>query len=151
VSDEPDLPNGDLPRQPSPAMPRRTKLVCTIGPATARRVPELVAAGMDVARLNFSHGTPASRDAGAEAVRQAATEAGRPVAVLADLSGPKIRLGELVDGELHLATGDRFTLRGHDVARRGDRAGAAVTYPRIATDVRPGDTILLADGASSSG
>jgi pyruvate kinase len=127
--------------------PRRTKLVCTIGPASARRLPALVDAGMDVARLNFSHGTAAGRAAAATAVRRAATDAGRPVAILADLSGPKIRLGLLEDDVATLQAGARFELRGDPGTGRGDRTGAAVTYPRIATDVRPGDAILLADGA----
>jgi len=127
--------------------PRRTKLVCTIGPASAPRLPDLVDAGMDVARLNFSHGTAAARAAAATAVRRAASEAGRPVAVLADLSGPKIRLGTLDGGVVTLQAGARFELHGRAGRARGDRTGAVVTYPRIARDVRPGDTILLADGA----
>ncbi|MEX2184561.1 MAG: pyruvate kinase [Chloroflexota bacterium] len=126
---------------------RRTKLICTIGPATARRVPELVGAGMDVARLNFSHGTTAGRAAAAGAVRDAAAAAGRRVAILADLSGPKIRLGELTGGEVSLKPGARFVLDGGKARVRGDRNGAGVTYPRLAADVRPGDAILLADGA----
>jgi pyruvate kinase len=126
---------------------RRTKLVCTIGPSTARRVPELIEAGMDVARLNFSHGSTAGRAAAAIAVRQAAAAAGRPVAILADLSGPKIRLGALAGGAVTLQAGARFELHGRSGRARGDRTGAVVTYPRIAQDVRPGDAILLADGA----
>ena len=74
---------------------RATKLVCTIGPATIDRVPDLVAAGMDVARVNFSHGSHEEHARAVERVRVAARQAGRPVAVLADLAGPKIRLGEL--------------------------------------------------------
>ena len=77
----------DLPRR------RRTKLVCTIGPASVGQVDALLEAGMDVARLNFSHGTPASRATAAARVRAAALAAGTPVAVFADLAGPKIRLG----------------------------------------------------------
>ena len=129
-----------------PPRPRRTKLVCTIGPATARRVPELVAAGMDVARLNFSHGTPASREADARAVRAASESAGRNVAILADLAGPKIRLGELAGGSATLEAGSRFVLRPSGDAA-GDASGARVSYPRLADDVRAGDRILLADGA----
>lgn len=132
---------------PSVRSPRRTKLICTIGPATARRVPELVAAGMDIARLNCSHGTTAGRAAAAAAVRDASTAAGRRVAILVDLSGPKIRLGELAGGEVTLKPGARFVLHGGEARVLGDRTGAGVTYPRLATDVRPGDTILLADGA----
>ncbi|MEO6294289.1 MAG: pyruvate kinase, partial [Candidatus Limnocylindria bacterium] len=76
-------------------MGSRTKLVCTIGPATADRIPELVAAGMDVARINFSHGTVAEHAAAARAVR----EASRVVALMVDLPGPKIRLGDLAEDE----------------------------------------------------
>ena len=75
---------------------RLTKLICTLGPTSADRVDELVATGMDVARVNFSHGSDESRRAAVEAVRRAAEKAGRAIGVLADLSGPKIRLGELV-------------------------------------------------------
>ncbi|HSL32988.1 MAG TPA: pyruvate kinase [Candidatus Limnocylindrales bacterium] len=126
--------------------PRRTKLVCTIGPATADRVAELVDAGMDVARLNFSHGSPASREAAADAVRAASAAPGRNVAILADLAGPKIRLGGVVGDSLTLEPGRPFLLRATDDAP-GDAAGAHVAYPRLATDVRTGDRILLADGA----
>ena len=122
---------------------RRTKLVCTIGPATADRVDELVAAGMDVARLNFSHGTPAARSSAAQRVRAAG--AGR-VGILADLPGPKIRLGTLVAEPLVLDAGTTFALRPAD-ASPGDASGAHVSYPRLAADVRTGDRILLADGA----
>ena len=73
----------------------RTKLVCTIGPATADRVGELVAAGMDVARINFSHGTHEEHAKTVSLVRAAAAERGRPIAILGDLQGPRIRIGEL--------------------------------------------------------
>src|SRR5690606_17209537 len=89
---------------------RRTKLVCTIGPATIERVGELVEAGMDVARINFSHGTAERHSLAAERVREAADAAGRTVAILTDLSGPKIRLGEFSDGEVELAAGTTFDL-----------------------------------------
>ncbi|MGI9000027.1 MAG: pyruvate kinase [Candidatus Limnocylindria bacterium] len=122
---------------------RRTKLVCTIGPATADRIDELVAAGMNVARLNFSHGTAASRTVAAERVRAAGE--GR-VAILADLPGPKIRLGDLADDTLTLEAGASFTLRPADDSPGGSD-GAHVSYARLASDVRAGDRILLADGA----
>ncbi|MDQ4034887.1 MAG: pyruvate kinase [Chloroflexota bacterium] len=121
----------------------RTKLVCTIGPASADRVGELVAAGMDVARLNFSHGTDASRVAAAGAVREAGN--GR-VALMVDLPGPKIRLGALVDDEVHLEAGATFVFRAAD-GPPGDATGAQVSYLRLADDVQRGDRILLADGA----
>ena len=125
----------------------RTKLVCTIGPASVGRVGELVAAGMDVARLNFSHGTPSSRAGGARAVREAAAEAATEVAILADLAGPKMRIGELDDGAVTLESGTTFTLRTSGDPS-GDAAGARVSYPRLGRDVRRGDRILLADGAA---
>jgi pyruvate kinase len=89
----------------------RTKLVCTIGPASAERIGELVAAGMDVARINFSHGSPEDHKAYVHAVRAAAHSARRSVAVMADLPGPKIRLGQLTNGAVTLQTGSTFTLR----------------------------------------
>jgi pyruvate kinase len=124
----------------------RTKLVCTIGPATAGRVHELVAAGMDVARVNCSHGTTASRGRAIEAVRAAAIGADRPVAVLADLSGPKIRLGPMVGDEARLMAGHGFTLRPGDPGP-GTATGAGVTYRRLARDARVADRVFLADGA----
>lgn len=129
---------------------RRTKLVCTIGPATRARIPELVAAGLDVARLNLSHGDPDDRRRNAATVRQAATAAGRAVAVLLDFPGPKIRLGPLRGYRATLETGARYRLRpgapGAELPD-GDEAAASTTYERLATDLQPGDRILLADGA----
>jgi pyruvate kinase len=127
---------------------RRTKLVCTIGPASQDRLLELVAAGMDVARLNFSHGSAESLGLSAEGVRSAARDAGRAVALLADLSGPKIRLGDLESGSVTLQTGARFLLHPADWNRPGDTAGAGVTYAPLARDLQPGDRVLLADGAA---
>jgi pyruvate kinase len=126
---------------------RRTKLVCTLGPATADRVDELVAAGMDVARLNFSHGDPSFLGAAAARVREAAQSAGRPVALLGDLSGPKIRLGQLVDGAVTLEPGAAFELRPDGGQGMGDATGAGVSYRDLATDIQVGDRVLLADGA----
>ncbi|HSK53477.1 MAG TPA: pyruvate kinase [Clostridia bacterium] len=127
---------------------RRTKLVCTIGPASQGLVGELVAAGMDVARVNFSHGSPSSRAASADRVRAAAAAAGRSVALLADLAGPKIRLGNLAGDAVELVAGSQFTLRPSSGRRPGDASGAAVTYARLARDLQPGDRVLLADGAA---
>ena len=109
-------------------------------------MPELVSAGMDVARLNFSHGTPDLLAEWARATRAAAVAAGRPVAVLADLAGPKIRLGELSEGSVRLEPGGRFVLRARNGV--GDAGGAHVSYRRLASDVRVGDRVLLADGAA---
>ncbi len=110
------------------------------------RAGELIAAGMDVARINFSHGTPATHQAGVRAVREAALAAGSQVAILADLAGPKIRLGDLDGGLVRLEVGRPFALR--TKAGRGDAGGAHVTYRGLGRDVREGDRVLLADGAA---
>jgi pyruvate kinase len=118
---------------------RRTKLVCTIGPASVGRIDELLTAGMDVARINLSHGDVTSQDEAAARVRAAAREAGRPVALLADLPGPKIRLGEVPDATLDLEVDGRVVL---------GPGGITTTYPGLARDLEVGDRILLADGAA---
>jgi pyruvate kinase len=130
---------------PGEAGVRRTKLVCTIGPASAGRLPELIAAGLDVARVNFSHGTREEWLASVDAIRRSATEARRTVAILADLSGPKVRLGELAEGSVQLQPGGRFVLRTQDGV--GDASGASTNHRGLARDLRPGDRVLLADGA----
>jgi pyruvate kinase len=124
---------------------RRTKLICTIGPTSAEEVAGLVDAGMDVARLNFSHGTDADRRRMVDCVRTAADGAGREIGILADLSGPKVRLGELPEGRICLGKGTRFTLAcsGRDC----QEPSAPTDYPGLAGDVRPGDTVFLADGS----
>jgi pyruvate kinase len=123
-----------------------TKLVCTLGPASAERVGELVEAGMDVARINLTHGSREDHDSLVSAVRAAADAAGRPIGVMTDLSGPKIRLGELGFDEIVLRAGQRFVLRsGTDGA--GDGEGAAVNHQALGSDLEPGDRVLLADGS----
>ena len=126
--------------------PRRTKIIGTIGPASIGHLPELIEAGLDVARLNFSHGAPEFHATAARGVRDAAA-AGRPVGVLVDLAGPKIRLGDLDGGTVTLAAGARFVLRPGS-RQPGDPDGAAVGYRRLGRDLRVGDRILLADGAA---
>lgn len=125
---------------------RRTKLVCTLGPASVERVRDLVEAGMNIARINFSHGTDAEHARAFEAVRRAADEAERAVGILADLSGPKVRLGELEGGQVDLEAGARFVLRA--AGGPGDASGAPCDHPGLARDLRPGDRVLLADGAA---
>jgi pyruvate kinase len=125
---------------------RRTKVVCTIGPASSDRVAELVAAGMDVARLNFSHGTESDHRRNAASVGAAAGELGRNVAILADLPGPKVRLRELVGGTVTLRDGARLLLR-HDRAP-GDATAVSTTHARLGEELRAGDRVLLADGAA---
>ncbi|MGH8862416.1 MAG: pyruvate kinase [Jatrophihabitantaceae bacterium] len=127
-------------------MTRRAKIVCTLGPATdtVERCRALVEAGMDVARLNFSHGEHAEHGRRFHEVRQAAEAAGRNVAVLADLQGPKIRLGRFADGPVEWATGQRVRITVEDVVGTHDRV--STTYPQLAHDVRPGDRLLVDDG-----
>ena len=127
-------------------MIRRAKIVCTLGPAvgTYEGVRGLVYAGMDVARLNFSHG---SHDDHARAygwVRQASDESGRGVGVLADLQGPKIRLGTFASGPVVWATGETVTITAEAVA--GDHDRVSTTYDGLAGDVTPGDRLLVDDG-----
>jgi pyruvate kinase len=112
----------------------RTKLVCTIGPASADKIADLVAAGMDVARINFSHGTHDEHRAYVHAVRAAAHSARRSVAVMVDLPGPKLRLGEIDGGQQLLETGTTFPLDG-------------VHGADLAARLQVGDRVLLADGA----
>jgi pyruvate kinase len=127
---------------------KRAKLICTLGPATAsvERVRALAEAGTDVFRVNLSHGDATSRRPLIDAVRLVGNELGRDLAVMADLPGPKIRLGEIADGAVRLETATTFELRA-DAATPGDETGAATTYAGLANDVREGDRILLSDGA----
>jgi pyruvate kinase len=125
---------------------RRVKIVCTLGPAsnTLERIKALVDAGMDCARLNFSHGEHDAHRAVAAAVRTAALQAGRPVAILADLSGPKMRIGRFPGGPIELVPGAPFVLTARDVP--GDQGIVSVTYKPLPRDVVVGDVILLDDG-----
>lgn len=123
---------------------RRAKIVCTLGPAVDGQLRELVDAGMDVARLNLSHGTHDEHDVRYLEVRRAAERSGRAVGVLADLQGPKIRLGVFPDGPVRLDVGARFTITTQDVA--GDVTGCSTTYAGLPGDVSPGAVILVDDG-----
>ncbi|MEM1023299.1 MAG: pyruvate kinase [Myxococcota bacterium] len=132
------------------AGPRRTKMICTIGPASAgvEMQTQLIQAGLDVARLNFSHGTHDAHRDTYEGLRQAEKAAGRPISVLQDLQGPKIRLGKL-EAAVDLSSGDKLVL-----SSRNDFIGSEgrfpTTYERLARDVRSGEMILLADGRLSA-
>src|SRR3954452_18335584 len=127
-------------------MSRRAKIVCTLGPATssAEQITALVESGMDVARLNFSHGAHADHEAAYRLVRQASDRTGRAVAVLADLQGPKIRLGTFADGPVMWATGSRVCITVEDVEGTAERV--STTYKDLANDVRVGDRLLIDDG-----
>ena len=126
---------------------RRTKIVATLGPATStlERITDLIRAGMNVARLNFSHGTHADHAANIALVRSAAAALGRHVAVLQDLQGPKIRTGPLVDGRpVELVAGQRFTITTEPITGTAERV--STTYAELPRDVRPRDRILVSDG-----
>ena len=126
---------------------RRTKIVATIGPACDdhETLGRMIEAGMDVARLNFSHGTPEEKAQTAARLRTAADRAGRQVAVLQDLPGPKLRIGPLRDGVAELKPGDRVTFV-CGVDEEGDATRMTVAWPDLAAAVQPDDVIYLTDG-----
>jgi pyruvate kinase len=127
-------------------MSRRAKIVCTLGPASSspERLAALVAAGLDVARLNMSHGTQAGHRQAYQAVRDASDTAGHSVGVLVDLQGPKIRLGTFATGPVRLSVGQEFTITAEDVP--GDSSQVSTTYRGLPDDVGPGDRVLVDDG-----
>ncbi len=127
--------------------PRKTKIVATIGPASESTavLKSLILAGMDVARLNFSHGTHEEHLRKIKEIRRLSEQLKKPVAILQDLSGPKIRVGEVKEGGVELKRGERFLL----TTRKGlgDERGVSVSYSSLPREVKAGDTLLLADGA----
>ena len=125
---------------------RRAKIVCTMGPAveSPEKVRELIAAGMNMARLNLSHGGYEEHQSRLNEVRAAAKEAGKPVAILVDLQGPKIRLARFKAGPHDLSRGDIFTITTDEVEGTKDRVGT--TYKGLPGDCKPGDRILIDDG-----
>jgi pyruvate kinase len=125
---------------------RRAKIVCTLGPAVASQegIQSLVDAGMDVARMNLSHGSYSDHERVYQWVRAAGDAAGRGVGILVDLQGPKIRLGTFANGPVVLDPGARFTITIEDVP--GDVEIASTTYKGLPGDVNPGDMILIDDG-----
>ncbi|WP_297536725.1 pyruvate kinase [Amycolatopsis sp.] len=127
-------------------MSRRAKIVCTLGPATAtpEKMRALVDAGMDVARMNFSHGTHSDHKEVFDLIRSAAAESGRAVGILADLQGPKIRLGTFAGGPVEWDTGDIVRITVEDVAGTHDRV--STTYKGLAEDAKAGDRLLVDDG-----
>jgi len=124
---------------------KRTKIICTLGPSTnsVEKIIELVHAGMDIARMNFSHGTHADHKARIDMVRKASQITGKQIAILQDLQGPKIRIGDLEKTVL-LKQGERFTITTRDIL--GTYNCVSTTYKEIVKDVRPGDRILMDDG-----
>ncbi|ABI58183.1 pyruvate kinase [Alkalilimnicola ehrlichii MLHE-1] len=129
-------------------LPRRTKIIATLGPASdgPQMATRLVKAGIDLVRINFSHGTVDDHRRRVEAVRQAAREAGREVGVLADLQGPKIRIEGFRNGAVDLEEDAPFTLDTALDKDAGDTERVGVAYPQLVRDVEPGDVLLLDDG-----
>ena len=127
-------------------MPKRTKIIATIGPASssAAVIAKLIRAGMDVARLNFSHGEHADHKKRIRLIRQEAARAGKQIAIIQDLQGPKIRVGAMQNDAVTLRRGDMVTLTTRKI--KGTVSAIPVTYPRLAKDLRAGETILLDDG-----
>ncbi|CAB0655519.1 pyruvate kinase [Corynebacterium diphtheriae] len=127
-------------------MERRTKIVCTLGPAVASRegILGLVKAGMNVARMNMSHGDHADHEKNYQWVREATDETGRAVGILADLQGPKIRLGRFIDGATVWENGEIVRITVDDIEGTHDRA--STTYKNLAKDAKPGDRLLVDDG-----
>ncbi len=127
-------------------MLRATKIVATLGPASSSPdvLERMLAAGVNVVRVNFSHGSAEEHTATVRLVREIAARMGRDVGVLADLQGPKIRIGKFADGKVTLAPGDRFTFDIH--CELGDRSRVGLDYKELVADVKPGDTLLLNDG-----
>ncbi|MEY6566456.1 pyruvate kinase [Streptomyces albidoflavus] len=125
---------------------RRSKIVCTLGPAvdSYEQLKALIEAGMNVARFNMSHGSHAEHEDRYRRVRQASADTGRAVGVLADLQGPKIRLETFAEGPVELVRGDEFTITTEDVA--GDKSVCGTTYKGLPGDVAKGDPILINDG-----
>jgi pyruvate kinase len=129
-------------------MPRHaTKIVATLGPASSdpSLLEQMILAGVTVVRLNFSHGKAQDHIDRANLVRQAAKKVGREVAIMADLQGPKIRVGKFADGKVMLVNGEKFVL---DASRTepGDLQGVGLDYKELPRDVKPGDLLLLNDG-----
>jgi len=127
-------------------MLRKAKIVCTIGPASesVEVLKKLIQAGMNVARLNFSHGTHEEHAMRIANIRRAAEEVGKPVAILLDTKGPEIRTGVLVSDSVELEEGKRIVLTAEEVAGTAERV--SITYAELCKDVKPGDTILIDDG-----
>ncbi|MDO8442159.1 MAG: pyruvate kinase, partial [Polaromonas sp.] len=126
---------------------RATKIVATLGPASSdpALLEQMIHAGVNVMRLNFSHGTAQDHIDRAQLVRAAAQRVGREVAIMADLQGPKIRVGRFAEGKVLLVPGAKFVLDGSRT-EPGDVDGVGLDYKELPRDVKPGDVLLLNDG-----
>ena len=127
---------------------RRTKIVTTLGPATDRdnNLEKIIAAGANVVRMNFSHGSPEDHIQRTKTVREIAAKLGKHVAILGDLQGPKIRVSTFKDGKIQLAIGDKFTLDSDLPKGEGDQSSVGLDYKELPKDVVTGDILLLDDG-----
>ncbi|MBS1128737.1 MAG: pyk, partial [Nitrospirae bacterium] len=127
-------------------MPKRTKIIATIGPASSSPavIAKLIHAGMDAARLNFSHGERKDHITRIRLIRQASISAGKPIAIIQDLQGPKLRVGNMQNDGVALKRGAIVTLTAKKVV--GTSSLISITYSRLAKDLRPGDTVLFDDG-----
>ncbi|QGM80754.1 pyruvate kinase [Otariodibacter oris] len=127
---------------------RRTKIVCTMGPATDRgnTLEKVIAAGANMVRMNFSHGVPEDHIGRAEKVREIAKRLGKHVAILGDLQGPKIRVSTFKEGKIFLNIGDQFTLDANLPKGEGTQEAVGLDYKNLPNDVVPGDILLLDDG-----
>ena len=124
----------------------KTKIICTIGPASdsPQVLEQMILAGMNVVRLNFSHGDFSSHKGVIDKIRSASEAVGRRVAIMADLPGPKMRIGELAEEPIELVPDDRFTLTTEDIV--GDSSRVSVSFSRLPQAVKPGDRLFLNDG-----
>jgi pyruvate kinase len=127
---------------------RRTKIVATLGPATDKPkvLKRLIEAGVDAARLNYSHGTHEDQARRTRAVRRAAKSLNQEIAVIADLQGPKIRIERFRNGPIELEEGDEFIIDADLGANEGDEQHVGVTYKDLPRDVHRGDTLLIDEG-----
>lgn len=125
---------------------KKTKIICTIGPAVDEEavLEKLILAGMDVARINFSHGNYQDQEARIETVKQAREKVGKPVALMLDTKGPEIRIGKFKDGKIELNEGDIFTLVTDEIL--GDKEKVSITYKNLCNEVNVGTMILINDG-----
>lgn len=125
---------------------KKTKIICTIGPATSgvNTIAKLISAGMDGARLNFSHGTNEVHAQYIESIRTASEQEGKIISIIQDLSGPKLRVGSIAGGETEIRSGSKLRITAHDV--EGNSELISTTYPGMISDLRPGEAILIDDG-----
>lgn len=125
---------------------KKTKIICTIGPAVDEEavLEKLILAGMDVARINFSHGNYQDQEPRIETVKQVREKIGKPVALMLDTMGPEIRIGKFKDGGIELKEGDIFTLITEDIL--GDKEKVSITYKNLYNEVNVGTVILINDG-----